>query len=200
VFTGIISDVGSLVGVGDADGVRRLSVACDYDAASMAVGASIALNGICLTVVSREANAGGSVFVVEAGPETLAVTTLGGWAVGSRINLERALKVGEELGGHLVSGHVDGVAAITGRDDLGATVRFIFAAPYALARFIAAKGSVALDGTSLTVNRADGDRFDCLLIPQTLKVTTWGERRPGDSVNVEVDLVARYLARLIAER
>jgi len=128
--------------------------------------------------------------------ETLAVTTVGAWAVGARFNLERALRVGDELGGHLISGHVDGVSAIVARDDLGESVRFTFEAPDALARFIAPKGSVALDGTSLTVNNMAGSRFDCLIIPHTLAVTTWGDRRVGDRVNIEVDMIARYVARL----
>ena len=141
----------------------------------------------------------GVTFEVDAAPETLAVTTAGAWVPGTRVNLERSLRVGDELGGHIVLGHVDGVAEIVARDDLGESVRFAFAAPPPLARFIAAKGSVALDGTSLTVNGVEGARFDCLIIPHTLKVTTWGERRVGDRVNLEVDTVARYVARL-AER
>jgi riboflavin synthase len=167
-----------------------------YAADSIAIGASIACAGVCLTVVSREARDGGSVFDVEAGPETLAVTNVADWTVGTTVNLERPLRLGDEVGGHLVSGHVDGVAVIVRREDLGETTRFVFEAPHDLARFIAAKGSVALDGTSLTVNGVDGDRFDCLIIPHTLEVTTWGARQPGDHVNLEVDTVARYLARL----
>ncbi len=198
MFTGIVSDVGSLVRLDERDDVRRLSIASGYAADSIAIGASIACNGVCMTVVSREGRDSGSVFDVEAGPETLAVTNVGDWVVGAAINLERALKLGDELGGHMVSGHVDGVAVIVGRDDLGETSRFTVEAPHDLARFIAAKGSVALDGTSLTVNNVDGDRFDCLIIPHTLKVTTWGARQPGDRVNLEVDTVARYVARLTA--
>jgi riboflavin synthase len=140
------------------------------------------------------------VFEVDAAPETLEVTTAGEWRPGTRLNLERPLRIGDELGGHLVSGHVDGVANILSREDLGEAVRFGFAAPAPLARFIAAKGSVALDGTSLTVNNVDGDRFDCLVIPHTLAVTTWGERRRGDRINLEIDTVARYVARLTEAR
>src|SRR6185436_3326995 len=136
------------------------------------------------------------VFDVETAPETLKVTTAGEWRLGTRLNLERALRVGDELGGHLVSGHVDGLAVVVARHDLGESTRFSFAAPPALSRFIAPKGSVALDGTSLTVNNVDGDRFDCLMIPHTLAVTTWSERKQGDRVNLEVDTVARYVARL----
>jgi riboflavin synthase len=124
------------------------------------------------------------------------VTTVGAWPVGARVNLERPLRIGDELGGHLVSGHVDGIAAIVAREDLGATSRFAFEAPGELARFIAPKGSVAVDGTSLTVNGVRGTQFDCLIIPHTLKVTAWGDRQPGDRVNIEVDTIARYVARL----
>jgi riboflavin synthase len=141
-----------------------------------------------------------SLFEVEAAAETLAVTTAGQWRVGTRLNLERPLKAGDELGGHLVAGHVDGVAVIAARDDLGGQVRFAFDAPAPLARFIAAKGSVTLDGTSLTVNGTAASRFDCLVIPHTLAVTTWGERRVGDRVNLEVDVIARYVARLLEGR
>ena len=198
MFTGIVSDVGPLVRVVARNDVRRLSIACGYDAQSIDIGASIACNGVCLTVVSRAIDGHGrTVFDVEAAPETLTATSAGDWRVGQRINLERPLKLGDELGGHLVAGHVDGLATIAARDDLGESTRLAFVAPHDLARFIAPKGSVALDGTSLTVNRVDGDRFDCLLIPQTLKVTNWGERQPGDRVNLEVDTIARYAARLM---
>jgi riboflavin synthase len=198
MFTGIVSHVGSLVRAGHRNGVRSLSISSRYPADSLAIGASIACAGVCMTVVSRQPRDGGSVFDVEAGPETLAVTNVAEWTVGTAVNLERPLKLGDELGGHLVSGHVDAVAVIVRREDLGETTRFIFEAPHDLARFIAAKGSVALDGTSLTVNGVDGDRFECLIIPHTLEVTTWGARQPGDRVNLEVDTVARYLARLMA--
>ena len=197
MFTGIVSDVGRVTRVDERNDVRRIAIRSAYDAESIAVGASIACNGICLTVVSQPVKAGGGcVFEVEAAPETLAVTTAQAWAVDTGINLERSLKLGDELGGHLVSGHVDGLATIVAREDFSETTKFTFEAPHQLARFIASKGSVALDGTSLTVNGVDGDRFDCLLIPHTLKVTTWGARRPGDKVNLEVDTIARYVARI----
>jgi riboflavin synthase len=199
MFTGIVSDVGRVVKVEDHNDVRRLSVASSYDAAGIDIGASITLNGICLTVVAREPHGEGSVFDVEAAPETLSLTSVRDWKVGTRLNLERSLKLGDELGGHLVSGHVDGVAAIVSREDLGETTKFTFEAPHELARFIAQKGSVALDGTSLTVNGVSGDRFDCLLIPHTLKVTIWGERRVGDRVNLEIDTIARYVARMLGQ-
>lgn len=196
MFTGIVTDVGRVLRVADTDQVRRFSVASAYDPESIAIGASIACAGVCLTVVAVTPEKSGSVFEVEAAPETLGITNAARWQVGTRLNLERALKVGEELGGHIVAGHVDGLATIVARDEMGKATRFTFEAPHALARFVAAKGSVTLDGTSLTVNGVNGDRFDCLLIPHTLKVTTWGERQPGDAVHLEVDTVARYVARL----
>ncbi len=199
MFTGIVSDVGTLTEVSDDDHVRHFAIACGYPPASLDIGASVAINGVCLTVVDRRMGShGGAVFEVDASAETLAVSTAGGWSVGTRVNLERALRAGDELGGHLVSGHVDGIANVVGREDAGGVARFTFAAPEALARFIAPKGSVALDGTSLTVNGVVGDRFDCMIIPHTLKVTTWGARAAGDRVNIEVDTVARYVARLLA--
>lgn len=197
MFTGIVSDVGRITRVDARNDVRRIAIASHYDAETIDVGASIACNGICLTVVAPAvATDGGAIFEVEAAPETLAITTAQDWAVGSGINLERSLKLGDELGGHLVSGHVDGLATIVSREDYSETTKFVFEAPHDLARFIATKGSVALDGVSLTVNGVDGDRFDCLLIPHTLKVTTWGERQPGDKINLEVDTIARYVARI----
>ena len=201
MFTGIVTDVGSLVRASAGGDIRRLTVKCGYDAATIDVGASIAVNGVCMTVVSRApGEGGGAVFDVEAGPETLAVTSVGDWQAGTPLNLERPLKLGDELGGHLVSGHVDGVATVVGREDIGETARFTFAAPGDLARFIAPKGSVALDGTSLTVNGVDGARFHCLIIPHTLAATAWGRRRQGDRVNLEVDTIARYVARLFGPR
>jgi len=202
MFTGIVSDVGRVESVVERNDVRRIAIASAYDPATIALGASISCAGVCLTVVAVDpaplvAQSAGCRFAVEAAPETLAVTNAGSWGPGTRLNLERALKVGDELGGHIVSGHVDGLAEIVSRDDLGETTRFVFRAPHALARFVAAKGSVCLDGTSLTVNGVNGVDFDCLLIPHTLKVTTWGERRTGDRVHLEVDTVARYVARLI---
>jgi len=198
MFTGIISNVGKVVRVVERNDVRRISIATASDAAAIAIGASISCAGVCLTVVSVEPANDGAVFDVEAAPETLALTNAQAWQVGTRVNLERALRVGDELGGHIVAGHVDGLAEIVDREDLGETTRFTFRLPHDLARYIASKGSVSLDGTSLTVNGVDGDRFDCLLIPHTLKVTTWGERRRGDRVHLEVDTVARYVARLVA--
>jgi riboflavin synthase len=197
VFTGIVTDVGKVVAVTERDGVRRLSIACTYEADTIAVGASISCAGICLTAVScKRAGEGGSVIEVDAAPETLRVTNAGKWKVGTRLNLERSLRIGDELGGHMVSGHIDGLAIIVTREEIGETTRFTFETPKPLARFIAPKGSVALDGTSLTVNGVAENRFDCQFIPHTLQVTTWGEREVGESVHLEVDQIARYVARL----
>lgn len=201
MFTGIVTDIGEVVSVDErAEGLRRLTVACRYDCASIAIGASIAHAGVCLTVVETREEGGRTLYAVDAAAETLAVTTVGAWRAGTRVNLERALKIGDELGGHIVTGHVDGVARILARDDLTDMAKFTFRVPRELARFVAAKGSVALDGTSLTVNTVEADTFSVLLIPHTLQVTTWGGRRTGDGVNLEVDLMARYAARLAEAR
>ncbi len=197
MFTGIVSDVGTVVERTPRNDVTRFSIDSAYDPDGIALGASISCAGVCLTVVAVKAGGRGAIFDVDAAPETLAVTAVQGWRPGTRVNLERSLRVGDELGGHLVAGHVDGLAAITGREELGDTTRFTFEVPHALARYIAPKGSVSLDGTSLTVNGVSGDAFDCLLIPHTLKVTTWGERQVGDRVHIEIDTIARYVARLL---
>jgi len=199
MFTGIITDVGRVTAVERRNDVNRITIDSAYDAATIAIGASIACAGVCLTVISLDPQPDGRVrFDVEAAPETLALTEVANWEAGTRINLERSLKLGDELGGHMVSGHVDGLATIILREDLGETTRFVFEAPPKLAKFIATKGSVALDGTSLTVNWVEGYRFSVLLIPHTLSadVTTWGARQPGDRVHLEVDQMARYVARL----
>ncbi len=203
MFTGIVTDVGRIAAVSEGDRLRRIRIESAYDPASIAIGASIACSGPYLTVVAVGGCEGGSWFEVDAAAVTLARTTVGEWRAGTRVNLERSLKVGDELGGHLVTGHIDGVADIVAREDIasgegpwGATARFTIRAPGPLARFIAEKGSVSLDGTSLTVNAVEGDTFSVLVIPHTLAVTTWGERRAGDSLNLEVDLMARYAARL----
>jgi riboflavin synthase len=198
MFTGIISDVGQIIDITEAGELRRrLRIASAYDSGTITIGASVANSGACLTVVGVEPRAGGSAIAFDVGAETLAVTTLGQWRTGGRVNLERSLRVGDELGGHMVSGHVDGIAEIVSRRDFDGMAHFRFRAPKELAKFIAVKGSVALDGTSLTVNSVEGDTFEVLLIPHTLKVTTWGERQAGDKVNIEVDTMARYAARLI---
>jgi riboflavin synthase len=197
MFTGIISDVGEVIEMTPLGERNRLTIASAYPAKSINVGASIANAGVCLTVVGVEPHPRGSAIAYDVGAETLAVATLGEWRTGSRVNLERALKVGDELGGHMVSGHADGIAEIVARRDFDGMAHFTFRAPKDLSKFIAVKGSVALDGTSLTVNAVDGDAFEVLLIPHTLKVTTWGERKAGDKVNIEVDQMARYAARLM---
>jgi len=198
MFTGIVTDVGEVVAIEPrAQGLRRLTVACGYERASIAIGASIACAGACLTVVATDTHAGRTSFSVDAAAETLAVTTVGRWAEGTRINLERALKIGDELGGHLVTAHVDGLAEAVAREDLPEMIRMTLRAPAPLARFLAAKGSVALDGVSLTVNSVDQDKFSVLVIPHTLAVTTLAAIRPGDALNLEVDLMARYAARLM---
>lgn len=197
MFTGIVTDIGDLVSVETRGEVKTLTVATAYPAASIDLGASIAHAGVCLTVTSvRAGGPRGTLYTVDAAPETLAITTVDGWRPGRRINLERALRIGDELGGHMVAGHVDCVAEVVAREDLGASTRFVFQVPEALARFVAAKGSVALDGTSLTVNTVEGNNFSCLLIPHTLAVTTWGGVKAGDRVNFEADTMARYAARL----
>jgi riboflavin synthase len=196
LFTGIVSDLGVLASVKPSRGLKRLRISCRYPARSIALGASILCDGICLTVVAKGGGSNGSWFEVEAGAETLAVTTLSQWKVGKKINLERALKIGDELGGHMVSGHVDGIARVVLRENAGDMARILFSAPKALSRFIAAKGSVALDGISLTVNEVKGEEFGVFIIPHTLAVTHWKAIAPGASVNLEVDLMARYAARL----
>lgn len=196
MFTGIISDVGEVV-VHDGGRFRLRSA---YPAASIAVGASIACDGVCLTVTAVTPAGAGSLFDVDVSNETVSKTTLGDWGNGRRVNLERALKAADELGGHVVSGHVDGTARIVEITADGDCRRFSFEAPEHLARYIAPKGSVALDGTSLTVNEVAGHRFGINLIPHTLTVTTWGAKNPGDRVNLEVDVFARYVARLMEFR
>jgi riboflavin synthase len=200
MFTGIVSAVGQITEMKPIGQRRRLVIAAGYDAASIDVGASIANAGVCLTVVGVEKRAAGSLISFDVGAETLAVTTLGTWREGSHVNLERSLRVGDELGGHMVSGHVDGVAEILARRDFDGMAHFRFRAPKDCAKFIAVKGSVALDGTSLTVNAVERDEFEVLLIPHTLEVTTWNERKAGDRVNLEVDQMARYAARLTESR
>ena len=200
MFTGLVSDVGTIERIERRETLHRLRIASSFPAEGIAIGASIACNGPCLTVVAREATAAGSAFDVEVGAETLACTTAGKWREGLRLNLERSLKIGDELGGHLVTGHIDGVATILDVDAFDGMSRFTLRAPRAYARFIAAKGSVGLDGTSLTVNEVEGDTFSVLLIPHTMAVTNWGDRRAGDGLNLEVDLMARYAARLIEAR
>jgi len=201
LFTGIVTDIGEVLAVTPrAEGLRRLPTGRSYGRASTALAASIACPGVCLTVVEVGDRDGRTSFAVDAAAETLAVTTAGSWREGTRVNLERALKVGDELGGHLVFGHVDGIVQLLAREDLPGMADFTVAVPAALARFIAPKGSVALDGVSLTVNEVDGNIFRVLIIPHTLEVTTLGTSREADALNLEVDLMARYAARLMEAR
>lgn len=195
MFTGIVTDIGEIASVEKA-GDLRARILCGPATAKADLGASIACDGVCLTVVDRGETDGRGWFDVDVSAETVSKTTLAAWAPGTRINLERSLKVGDELGGHIVTGHVDGVAEVLSETDEGASTRIRFRAPASLARFIAAKGSVALNGTSLTVNEVEGDVFGVNLIPHTKTVTNWGDVKPGGRVNLEIDTLARYVARL----
>ncbi|WP_197916597.1 riboflavin synthase [Thiosulfatihalobacter marinus] len=191
MFTGIITDIGEVRAL-EKRGDLRARIATGYDTGGIELGASIASDGVCLTVIDL----GAGWYDVEISAETVSRTNLGDWTVGKRVNLERALKVGDELGGHIVSGHVDGVAVIVDMKDEGDSTRFTFKTPESLAKFIAPKGSVALNGTSLTVNEVDGCQFGINVIPHTKEATTWGDARIGDRVNLEIDTLARYVARL----
>ena len=195
MFTGIVTDIGEIATVtpGSQAGDRRFVVRTKHDMKPIAIGASIACSGCCLTVIEK----GDDWFAVEVSGESLAKTHLGDWAKGSRINLELSLKLGDELGGHLVYGHVDGVGKVVSMTPEGGSVRFVFEAAPDLARFIAAKGSVAVDGISLTVNEVTGDRFGINIISHTQAVTTLGHAKTGQRVNLEVDMLARYVARLL---
>jgi riboflavin synthase len=206
MFTGIVTDVGEIRSVQPrANNLHRLTIFCRYPRAELIEGASVACSGVCLTVVDTGEENGRAWFAADAADETMRITTVGRWRQGARVNLERPLKLGDELGGHLVAGHVDGLASVVAREDMTdnaavAMARFVLRAPPELSRFIAPKGSVALDGISLTVNAVEGDTFSVLIIPHTLKVTTFGELHKGDDVNLEIDTMARYAARLMEAR
>lgn len=191
MFTGIITDIGRVARL-ERRGDLRARIETAYDTDTVAVGASIACSGCCLTVVDK----GAGWFAVDISAESLSKTTLGDWTEGARVNLERALRMGDELGGHIVSGHVDGVATVREKRPEGDSTRWVFELPKPLARFVAPKGSVALDGVSLTVNEVDGPRFGVNVIPHTAARTTFGGLEPGARVNVEIDMLARYVARL----
>jgi riboflavin synthase len=195
MFTGIITDVGEIAAV-ERQGDLRARIHAAYPPDGVALGASIACDGVCLTVVDKGVEGARPWFAVDVSGETVSKTTLGDWAMGRRVNLERALKVGDELGGHIVSGHVDGVATVVALHPEGASTRVTFAAPAHLAPFIAPKGSIAIDGASLTVNEVEGARFGVNLIPHTKQWTTFGDLTPGRRVNIEIDVLARYVARL----
>jgi riboflavin synthase len=194
MFTGIITDIGTIVAL-EQSGDLRARISTAYAGASIDIGASIACDGVCLTAVARGDADGRGWFDVDISAETLSKTTIGNWTMGRAVNLERPLRLGDELGGHIVSGHVDGLAKIVAMRDEGDSTRFEFEAPASLAMFIAPKGSVALNGTSLTVNEVDGTRFGVNIIPHTKQVTTWGQAAVGDNVNLEIDTLARYVAR-----
>jgi riboflavin synthase len=193
MFTGIISSIGTVKAISDVGTTRTLTISSDFDAEGILKGASIAHEGVCLTLISAK----GHDYVIEASLETIEKTTLGDWKIGTELNLERALKVGDELGGHWVSGHIDDVALISQQSEKDGTVLWHFTPPPRLMPYIAEKGSVALNGTSLTVNSVSDSDFTVTMIPHTLQVTTWGKSRVGDRVNIEIDLMARYAARLM---
>jgi riboflavin synthase len=194
MFTGIVSDVGQVRAV-TPGGDTAFTIATAYDTGEIAIGASIACSGVCLTVIEK----GTDWFSVQASAETLSHTTLGRWRGGTHVNLERALRMGDELGGHILSGHVDAVAEIVSRRVEGDSLRFVFETPASVEKAIAPKGSVALDGVSLTVNEVDGRRFGVNIIPHTQAQTTFGTAQPGDGVNLEIDVLARYVARLLGK-
>ncbi|MGE0253874.1 MAG: riboflavin synthase [Alphaproteobacteria bacterium] len=193
MFTGIVTDVGQVRALSERGGGRRLEIATSWRTEEIAIGASIACSGACLTVVERA----GTVFAADASAETLACTTLGAWRVGDPVNLERALKAGDELGGHIMLGHVDGVGTLVEATPVDDSHRLVFDAPADLARFIASKGSIAIDGVSLTVNDVDGRRFAVNIIPHTWSHTAFHRTAPGTGVNLEIDVLARYAARLL---
>ena len=198
MFTGIVTDIGEVRSVNPRTGdLSRITIACNYPRAELIDGNSIACAGVCMTIVGSGEEGGRTWFAVDAAAETLRVTNVGRWRHGSKVNLERPLKLGDELGGHLVSGHVDGITTVIAHEELTDMARISLRTPTDLARFIAPKGSVALDGVSLTVNAVEGDTFSVLIIPHTLKVTTLGALKQGDDVHLEVDQMARYAARLM---
>jgi riboflavin synthase len=193
MFTGIVTALGEVRAI-EKRGDTHIAIAAPFDVSGLDIGASVACSGCCLTVVERDAKAG--TFSVTASAETLACTNIGAWRVGTAVNLERPLRIGDELGGHIVTGHIDGVAEVVSLTPEGESTRIEFAAPEALAKFIAPKGSIALDGVSLTVNAVNGKRFGVNIIPHTAKVTNFSELKPGSKVNLEADLMMRYVARL----
>ncbi len=198
MFTGIVTQVGEVRSVKPRAGnLHRITIACDYPRADLIEGASIACSGVCMTIVGAGEEDGHAWFAVDAAAETLALTTVGRWWHGARVNLERPLKFGDELGGHLVAGHVDGLASVVAREDMTEMARIVLRAPPELVRFVAPKGSVTLDGVSLTVNEVKDDTFSVLIIPHTLQATTFGALRQDDDVNLEIDTMARYAARLM---
>jgi riboflavin synthase len=197
MFTGIVTDVGRVRHI-EKRGDTHIVISTNYDLSGVDMGASIACSGVCMTVVDKGTGKDGW-FAVTASGETLSKTTIGSWKVGDPVNLERPMRVGDEFGGHIVSGHVDGAAEVKSLVPEGESLRVTFEAPVALAKFLASKGSVALDGVSLTVNEVEGSRFGVNIIPHTAKVTTFGRLKPGSKVNLEIDLLARYVARIVGK-
>lgn len=197
MFTGIVTALGGIEAVERSNGLVRLTIAAPYDADGIEIGASIAHDGVCLTVVEKAEAPNGARYVVEAAPETLAITTVGDWDVGGAVNLERALKLGDELGGHIVQGHVDGLGEVISVAADGAGWRVRIAPPESIAFLIAPKGAITVNGVSLTVNEVDAEGFGVLVIPHTWAVTTLSKLKPGDKVNLEADMMARYAARLM---
>lgn len=196
MFTGIVTDIGRVRAVTATDRDRRYEIETSWDVSGIDLGASISHAGCCLTVVEKAPTSGnGGWFAVEVSDETLDKTTLGGWTVGDPVNLERAAKLGDEMGGHVVSGHVDGLGRVVSIEPVGGSHRVVVEAPEPLHRYIAAKGSITVDGVSLTVNAVDGRTFDLNIIPHTWEATTLGRLKTGDAVNLEIDMLARYLAR-----
>ena len=200
MFTGIVTPLGGIEAVERSNGLVRLTIAAPYDADGIEIGASIAHDGVCLTVVEKAEAPNGARYVVEAAPETLAITTVGDWDVGGAVNLERALKLGDELGGHIVQGHVDGLGEVISVAADGAGWRVRIAPPESIAFLIAPKGAITVNGVSLTVNEVDAEGFGVLVIPHTWAVTTLSKLTPGDKVNLEADMMARYAARLMEGR
>ena len=194
MFTGIVTDLGKIRSI-EKRGDTRIEIETSYDMDDVDIGASIACSGPCLTVIEK----GPGWFAVEASAETLERTALGDWQVGTPVNLERAMRIGDELGGHIVSGHVDAVATIVAMEPEGDSVRFVFETPEAFAKYVAPKGSICLDGVSLTVNEVQDSRFGVNIISHTQAVTTFGSRKVGDRVNMEIDTIARYVARLLGK-
>lgn len=195
MFTGIVKDTGAVAHVRDKNGIRRILICTHFDVTKMDIGASVACDGCCLTVVDKEAGC----FAVEVSNETLSKTTLADWAEGRKINLEQSMRLGDELGGHIVTGHVDGTATLESVTPDGTAHRLVFSVSEAFAPYIASKGSVALNGISLTVNEVEGNRFGVCIIPHTWEVTNASRWKPGDTVNFEVDMLARYVARILGK-
>ena len=200
MFTGIVTSVGEVVALERGDGVLRATIDSDYDPASAEIGASVSHNGCCLTLTTIAPGPRGMRHTVDVAAESLALTTLGAWQVGDRVNLERSLRAGDELGGHLVMGHVDGVGDVLRAAPDGEGLRLVIQAPAELTPLIAPKGAICIDGVSLTVNEVEGSAFGVLIIPHTLTVTTLGKRRAGDKVNLEADSLARYALRILSAR